>query len=182
MNIWSLKKLEEFLLSNNVDISNWGKSDAKTLNHLLNELIKNECEIYVKDGKVTRKVSNLSINVYYKNKVLKEDHQKFKDGRTRKRKMDWSVGEKLTKDELTNVRQSIHRAMSEELQINDIKDSQVTDKGNFETTSKSFSYPGVMMEMVIYKYDIILSDSQYNPDGYVEKQEDKETFFIWIDK
>ena len=105
--MWSLKKLEKILKDNGVDISKWGKGEAKTLNHLLQELIKDECKLEIKDGKVIRIVHALSINVIYKGEVLKEEYQRFKDGRIRKRKMDCSVAEKIHDDEIKDLNKAV---------------------------------------------------------------------------
>ena len=179
--IWSLKNLEKFLTENGVDISKWGTGEAKTVQHLLKELIKKECEINVVDGKVVRKVSALSINVLYKNEVLKEEYQRFKDGRIRRRRMDCSVAEKITEDEVSDINTAAKRAIKEELQIS-ISDNQIGEILHMERTRASGSYPDTIMDMVLYKCDVILEYNQYHPYGYIEHQEDKDTFFIWVDR
>ena len=178
--MWSLKKLEKILKDNGVDISKWGKGEAKTLNHLLQELIKDECKLEIKDGKVIRIVHALSINVIYKGEVLKEEYQRFKDGRIRKRKMDCSVAEKIHDDEIKDLNKAVKRALSEELRIKDISDDQITKLPQISRTRPSGSYPGTDMDMVLYKFNVVLKYHQYDPHGYVEHQEDKDTYFVWM--
>lgn len=182
LKIYSLKNLERLLTGNGVDISTWGKGSAKTLSHLLQELIKSECTIYVREGRVVRVVHALSINVLFKDEILKEGYQKFKDGRIRRRKMDCSVAEKLNSDEINDADNSVSRAMAEELQIYDIKNSQIKKGERIIRSRESDSYPGTLMDITLYKYDVILKEHQYSPNGYVEHQEDKDTFFVWIKK
>lgn len=178
--VWSLKNLENFLVENGVDISKWGRGEAKTLNHLLQELVKGECEIEIKDGKVLRIVHALSINVIYKGEILKEEYQRFKDGRIRRRKMDCSVAEKIHEDEIKDLNQAVKRALSEELKVKDISDEQIKELPKIHRTRASGSYPGTNMDMVLYKFDVLLKYHQYNPHGYVEHQKDKDTYFVWI--
>lgn len=182
LKIYSLKNLERLLTSNGVDISTWGKGSAKTLSHLLQELIKKECTIYVREGRVVRGVHALSINVIFKDEILKEEYQKFKDGRIRRRKMDCSVAEKLNSDEINDADNSVSRAMAEELQIYDIKNNQIKGGEKASRSRESDSYPGTLMDITLYRYDVTLQEHQYNPYGYVEHQEDKDTFFVWVKK
>ena len=94
--------------------------------------------------------------------------------------MDCSVAEKLTTKELNDVDGSVSRAMSEELQISDITNEQVVKVTQFTRVRESGSYPGTLMDMVLYKYDVTLKYHQYHPYGYIEHQEDKDTFFVWF--
>lgn len=110
--------------------------------------------------------------------ILKEDYQKFKDGRVRKRKMDASVAEKLDKND-RNLISAVIRGIKEELDV-DISESQISNNGKNRKIMDSMSYPGLNSIIDLFKYTVILNDSQYNPDGYVENQEDKSTYFKWI--
>ena len=97
--------------------------------------------------------------------ILKEDYQKFKDGRVRKRKMDASVAEKLDKNDKDLV-SAVKRGIKEELGFN-ITESQISDNGNNRKVMDSMSYPGLNSIIDLFKYTVILNESQYNPDGYV---------------
>jgi len=67
--IWARQKLEKLLSDHNIDTSEWGTGMSKTLQHLFYELIKDECELYVEDGKLKRKVEALSVTVFYKDEI-----------------------------------------------------------------------------------------------------------------
>lgn len=173
----NIKKLEKYLIDKNVDISSWGKGNAKTLNHLYNEIIKRECELIEDNGSLYRKLSSLSIRVYYNNLKLIEDRQEFKDGRTRRRKMEASVAEKISIND-KNLIESVKRALKEELNI-DVFDSQIIPNGEKSDFRESMSYPTLNMDIHLYKFTIKLDINQYNSEGYVEDQEDKKTYFVW---
>lgn len=172
-------KLEKFLLRNKLPINEWGKGSAKTIDHLFKEIIKGESKIEIIDNELVRHVKALSITVLYKNLILKEDYQKFKDGRVRRRKMDASVAEKLDKNDKDLVG-AVIRGIKEELDIT-INNSQISENGKNRQIMDSMSYPGLHSIVDLFKYTVILNDTQYKSDGYVENQEDKSTYFKWIE-
>lgn len=178
--IWTKGKLEKFLNSNNIDINQWGKGMSKTLDHLFNELIKGECELKVENNKLVRYVKALSIRVYYKDEKLIEEYQKMKDGRFRRRILDCSVAEKLTKYD-KDLTDAVCRALEEELGIKNIEHSQVTGGKNIKRFhANSEDFPGISMDLELYRYDVTLKYDQYHPYGYIEHQEDKDIFFTWV--
>ncbi len=177
--IWTISKLREMLLSNNVNILLWGKGMSKTLEHLFFEIVKGECEIEVKNGKVIRTIRALSINVFYKDEILREEYQKMKDGRFRRRKLDCSVAEKITRED-KDLNDAVKRALEEELNILDITNDQIKYKRELDRYYESSEdYPGIAMNIKLYKFDTHLKYVQYNPYGYVEHQNDKDIFFVW---
>ena len=178
--IWTRQKLEQFLSKNNVDTTQWGKGMAKTIQHLFYELIKGECELYLKDGKFERDVEALSITVFYKTERLEEEYQKMKDGRFRRRTLNASIGEKLTKDDV-NLNEAVKRALEEELSISGITDDQITPKGETNRHDKSSQdFPGITMNLKLHQFDVHLKYKQYHPYGYVEHQDDKDIYFVWV--
>lgn len=180
MFVLTKKSLKEFLIKHNIPLSEWGKGNAKTLNHLLNELIKGESHIYAKEGEIKREVSALSIIVTYKDLILREDHQEFNDGRKRRREMEASVAEKIDKND-KNLIEAVKRGIKEELGISINKD-QIVELDNSIKERESMSYPGIQSKAVLYRYHVELNDDQYNPDEYIETQEDKKTIFKWVKK
>lgn len=181
MTVWTRSKLKSYLAENNVDTSGWGKGMAKTFEHLFTELIKGECTLHVEGGKVFRDVEALSINIYYKDEQLIEEYQKMKDnGRFRRRILDCSVAEKLTKDD-KDLPTAVERALEEELGIKNVTHDQVTYvKEVFRVLPNSPDYPNITMNLKLYKFNVELKYEQYHPYGYVEHQEDKDIFFTWI--
>jgi hypothetical protein len=178
--IWTRQKLEKFLQQNNVDTSSWGKGMAKTLQHLFYELVKGECELKVEKNRVVRDVKSLSITVYYKDERLEEEYQKMKDGRFRRRVLDASVAEKLTKDD-GDLNEAVKRALEEELSITKITDDQMKYNGEADrTVENSQDFPGIAMNLKLYKFDVTLKYEQYHPYGYIEHQDDKDIYFVWV--
>ncbi len=178
--IWTRSKLQQFLKQHGVDVNEWGKGMAKTFDHLFNELIKGECDLKVENDKIVRYVRALSIRVYYKDERLIEEYQKMKDGRFRRRILDCSVAEKLTKYD-KDLDEAVGRALEEELSIKNITNEQVT-KGEELTrfVKSSEDFPGMAMSLNLYRYDVHLKYEQYHPYGYVENQEDKQIHFNWV--
>lgn len=44
----------------------------------------------------------------------------------------------------------------------------------------SLSYPGLTSKYKGHQFTCYLTEQQFNPEGYIEKQEDKSTFFTWV--
>jgi hypothetical protein len=180
----SLVRFELINLLNNygIPIDSWGKDGAKTVDHLVDE-INNKETVLVQNpetGTLTREFSFLAIVVLYidgnNTYQLIEDRQVFTDGRERRRSSDISVGEKIKYNE-SNIEQAIARALSEELGI---QGGFVAKEGEIvveEADSKS--YPGLKSHRVRYNSVVKISSEQYKPEGYVETQPDKTTYFIW---
>ena len=111
---------------------------------------------------------------------MKEDYQKFKkDNRVRKRDSEFSVAEKMIEGE--NAVEAAIRGVKEELGI-DIKKEQLKKKveNKLGERKDSNSYPGLHTIYRENSFTCVLTDDQYNEDGYVENQKDKSTYFKWI--
>ncbi len=181
------KKQEVILLlkKHNIPFERWGTGTAKTLNHLVEEIMEGETLLEENEsGELVRTVSIIYINVYYSDtktggrKKLVEDRQVFADGRERKRTyLAGSVAEKLKANEAPSA-DTVKRAIQEELDI--AYSGSVTETGQTEETQDSPSYPGLKMKAKNYFFEIELSDEAYRPEGYVEHQKDKDTHFKWI--
>jgi len=178
----------ELLRKHKIDLSKWGVSEAKTLKHLVKEIVSGESQIISqKDGTLLRCTTGASVLVYYAdgNRILKlkEEKQVFKGGRERVRTLDTplgysSVGEKMKIGE--QPIEAARRAISEELCIKD--DVSLVHKINFvKGPTPSTSYPGLMTKHVLDIYELFLPTHLYKPEGYMEEQEDKTNYFIWVD-
>lgn len=190
-----LKILEEFtedinntneliakLRQYHIPVDEWGVGQAKTPQHLLNEINDKECSIEDENGKLVRYIEFVGVKVYYIDEnenlyYLKEFEQIFRDGRVRRRTMKSSVSEKMKSGE--DPLESAIRGISEELGI-DVEKSQLKDGKEISFNGDSVSYPGLQTKYKGYQFTIYLTKEQYNPDGYVEEQEDKSTYFKWI--
>ncbi len=166
-----------------VPYENWGKGTSKTLEHLIREIIAGETILEVEGSGLVRKVSITFIDIFYidnsgKRFLLTEEKQVFKDGRERKRDFEGSIAEKLKANEIPG-QDAVQRAVEEELGIKDISPAQPKDTR--ETLEDSSSYPGLKMKAKKYHFEVGLSAEQYKPEGYIEHQSDKDTYFGWIE-
>lgn len=175
-----LVNLKEILHKYNIPIDLWGTGQSKTINNLLDELENNECSLEESDNKITRYIEFVGVKIYYtkgdEKFILKEDRQEFNDGRNRRRNMPNSVSEKMIFGE-DPVVASI-RGVKEELGIK-IDENQLIKHSNLNYNGGSLSYPGLETKYKGHKFICNLIDTQYNPNGYIEIQKDKKTFFIW---
>jgi hypothetical protein len=175
----SYEELLSLLKKYNIPLEKWGTGVYKTPKHLWKELQEKECVLSERDGKLYRDVDFVGARILYKkdgvNYRLWEDRAKVKDGRIRIRPIEHSMAEKFKSGE--NPINSLIRGMEEELGIK-LKDNQFTyyNKDRFENNG---DYPGIHSFHNGYFYLITLTDSQFNPEGYVEKQSDKTIYFVW---
>jgi hypothetical protein len=185
----NLKKKEQFtiddlkkqLIDAGIDISVWGTGQAKTLEHLLKEIDSGETILITgATGELLRKVVVGNADVYYqspdgKRYRLKEARQVFKDGRERQRDLGAAVCEKIKVDE--DPKDAMIRGIEEELGITG--EIALSETGTNIQQINSPSYPGLESVYSHHKFQVTLTDGQFNPDGYVENQSDKSTYFVW---
>lgn len=180
MFVLTKKSLSDYLIKFKIPIDVWGKGESKTIDHLLKEIIRGESVLKVDKNKLVREVKSLSIIVTHKDLKLVEDYQIFNDGRVRSRKMNASVAEKIDKDD-KDLNYAVVRGIKEELDI-DIRKDQIVRLGKIKKVRNSMSYPGMVSKMELFKFSINLDDDQFRPNGYVEVQDDKKTYFKWVKK
>ena len=182
----TLEGLRNYLSTYGIPVDSWGKGSAKTLDHLLEEINEGETVLVERERgtEVLREIKVASITVlYHKNGetyVLAEDRQEFSDGRVRKRtlKAKGSLSEKFKSHE--DQGEAAKRAIREELGIaGDVKLTQVKEEEEIEASQ---SFPGLKTIYHMYRFNAELTDNQYSPNGYVETQDDKKTYFIWKKK
>lgn len=157
----------------------WGTGEAKTLEHLITEITEGECELVETNGILIRQVRSVNIDIFYRDgkqlMYLYEEKQVFKDGRERVRKLQHSLGGKRKHSE--NPKFTAIREIKEELgfKLNPDYSSEGT-KGPVE----SQSYPGGISSFYIFHvYEAYVPSRLFNPDGYIEEQEDKTSYFKW---
>ena len=179
------QELTDKLIEYGIPVEAWGTGAAKTVKNLLTEIKKKDCTVVegMIDGKksLIRYIQFVGIQVFYDKNgevlKLKEDYQRFKDGRIRRRIMSASVGEKMLIGE--NKQLAAIRGVAEELGVK-IYSNQLQNGQTIEYKDKSQSYPGLETVYDGYGYDCFFTDEQYNTNGYVENQEDKDTYFVWF--
>lgn len=165
-----------------IEIHRWGINSAKTIQHLIKELNEEESVLCENDdGLLIRQLNVVTALIYFETSdgtqhILREENQVFGDGRMRQREnKDSSVSEKMKPNE--NPEDAIKRGIQEELNI---QGELIVTK--YETTTKTNytdSYPTLLSQYNIHRYRVHLSKEQFNADGYIEKQQDKTTTFVW---
>ena len=175
-----LKSLEEYLLRFGIPLEKWGKGYAKTLSHLLKEIESGECTILEEGGNILREIEFAMCEMFYRDGKnlfkLIEQKQVFNDGRTRIRDKESSVSEKMMIGE--DPLESLIRGIKEELGII-LDESQIEEVGDVKKTESSQSFPGLITRYNGHNFTCFLNQDQYSPNGYVEVQKDKSTYFIW---
>ncbi len=175
-----LNTLRQKLETAGVDLTKWGKGQAKTLSHLQKEL-ENQEAFVVNDeaGNILKKIKVSGAHVYHissnKKYYLKESKQIFIGGRERVRKLEQAVAEKIRPNE--TPQDAMVRGLREELGL--MGEIVIKEKGIKKKIRPSISYPGLKSHVTCYIFEVTLSEHQFRPEGYTEKQDDKITYFSW---
>lgn len=170
----------QMLKDHGIDTELYGTGTFKTIGHLYQEIHEGETELTEEGGQLIRKVQFVGARILYKKDGewirLYEEKQVFKDGRERRRtNMPYSAAEKFKAGE--DPKEVIVRGMKEELDLN-ISESQFTFY-NKKEFGEDGDYPGIKSFHIGYEFLVILTDEQYNPEGYIERQKDKDVYFTW---
>jgi len=173
-------EFREYLKGNGVPVDEYGKGTYKTIAHLYKEVKDGETILSEEDGGLVRRVEFVGAKVIYKAPEgtlrLYEAKQVFKDGRTRVRQeMPYSLAEKFKTGE--DPKEVLIRGIEEELGIN-IDYSQSVFYNKSEVINND-DYPGIKSIHIGHEYIVSLNREQYNPDGYIERQDDKDVYFEW---
>jgi hypothetical protein len=176
-----LTDLINLLKKHDIPCDLWGTGKSKTVNHLLDELKNNECELTEMNGTLTRFIEFVGVKIFYTDKegqrwFLKEDRQEFKDGRVRRRNMPSSVSEKMVAGEDPLI--AAIRGIREELGVK-VYGHQLMKRRDLHYDGGSLSYPGLDTKYKGHKFICEFDDSQFEHTGYIEVQSDKNTFFVW---
>jgi len=173
----------EKLMETGVPLDEWGKGEAKTLDHLIGEIVERVTVMVFDEEKSVwmRELEGIEIVVFYDHPdkgvlLLKEDRQVFSDGRIRKRGFSW-VSEKVEENEEVDI--AAIRGLKEELELSPPFKRGPIKKGKKLVEEDSRSYPGLPTKYDMDCFEVWLTPEQFNPEGYVEEQEDKTTFFVW---
>ncbi|CAN5609283.1 hypothetical protein BH23PAT2_BH23PAT2_10170 [soil metagenome] len=174
--------IQQKLFDADIDVSLWGEGQAKTLSHLVNEINEGETLLEMdKTGELVRRVAVGRADVFFTDTDgqtyrLREDRQIFKDGRTRRRTdIEASLSEKMKFHE--DPETAMIRGIQEELGISGGVALEST--GTDEERMTSPSYPGLTSEYTSINFKALLTEKQYKPEGYIERQQDKDTYFVW---
>jgi len=174
------QELTVLLQQYGIRLESFGQNSAKSLDHLLTEIVDGETVLAEQDGRLVRKVSVLGVDVFANindcAQHLVEDRQVFTDGRVRRRQMPTSISEKLHQGE--DVFAAVARALEEEIGVCKFTLLTPVPKTRVEIED-SPSYPGILSEYTKYEVEILIHSSEYCLDGYREVQKDKTTHFVW---
>lgn len=170
----------QMLKDKGIDIQLYGTGTFKTIGHLYQEIEEGETELTDENGQLVRRVQFVGARILYKKDGewlrLYEEKQIFKDGRERRRtNMPYSAAEKFKSGE--DPKEVIVRGMKEELKL-DITKDQFTFYNKKEIENND-DYPGIKSFHIGYEFLVVLNDEQYNPEGYIERQSDKDVYFTW---
>lgn len=165
-----------------IEINRWGTNDAKTIQHLIKEINEGESTLCENDdGLLVRQLNIVTAKIYFETNegtkyILSEDRQVFNDGRRRIRQNDSSVSEKMKPNE--NPEDAIKRGIQEELSIQG--ELIITNYEKKTSTNYTDSYPTLLSQYIIHRFNVYLNEAQFNINGYFEEQPDKTTYFIWL--
>ncbi|KKR78107.1 MAG: hypothetical protein UU23_C0003G0005 [Candidatus Curtissbacteria bacterium GW2011_GWA1_40_9] len=173
------EELEVQLRKHGIDFDKWGHGAQKTYAHLLEEIKSGETLLESKDDALLRKFKVVGVDVTYtdnngKSYRLREDRQVFNDGRERRRNLGTSIAEKLKPDESADT--AAHRALDEELGITV---ENINKRGEYHVRQPSESYSGLVSDYNAFIYEVKIDNDQFKPEGYIEVQQDKTSYFVW---
>ena len=175
-------ELVRTLTTAGIDTAGWGTGASKSPDDLLREIEQGEAELTAgSDGSMLRRIWVANVDVAHTDATgerwqLCETGQIFADGRPRERAdIPSAVKEKLHRGEEPLA--AAERGVREELGIGG--ELALVLLGTERKWSLSQSYPGLTNEVVVHAYRLELSSSQFRPEGYVERQSDKVTSFVW---
>lgn len=175
-------RITDLLRESHIPFEKWGTGMAKTIDHLVNEVRSGEATLEPNGNTLVRKLNVATVNVFHvtESATLKlyEEKQVFADARERRRELPSSLSERLGPAE--NPFHAARRAFWEELAI--IEDIDVNLKGfNFVKEESSPSFPGLPTWYALWHFNARIPRHLYLPEGYIERQEDKSSYFVWRD-
>ena len=180
VSIQSKDHLVAILKSAGIPVEEW--DSFKGVNDLFEEIQKGET-VFVYEGKeLIRQVSVARIYVFFTDMngdkyQLHEAKQVNTDGKERERGFDF-VSERFKAGE--EPVEAAKRGLGEELNMKGEIDLETGEVEESERTSPS--YPGLKSKYLTYCFNLNLSESQYNKEGYIEPDKGLEKFlshFAW---
>jgi len=173
-------EVEQWLLERAIPLQQWGRGEAKSLDHLVAELARGEAALSCENGEVYLQGRVVILNITWRAEdggvfQLVEDRQEFHDGRIRRRTTLGSLpGEKL--HEFESPEMAARRALREELVF---PDSFLLERGeSVRCLTSSQNYPGVIQRNNFIEFQGELPDRLMRP-CYVEHGADKRVYFSW---
>ncbi len=180
----SVKALRTLLQCHSVSYGSWGTGYTKQLRDLMKEILYGESVLLVRRGKLVRQVRHaqatitcLVDDVLYR---LVEERQEFANGVVRPREGDRSVSEKIQAGE--SPKAAMIRGIREELGIDAYVHKGLTRdsrRPRKRFKASAVSYPGLAVEHIEFQFTWLMPIECFRPEGYVERQKRKTTYFVW---
>lgn len=144
---------------------------------LLTEILSKETKLYrMQNGRYVREVRVGFCHISYRDLVLYEVRQVFRDGRETARFQPVAGKLRYNKD----ARQEMRREIMEEIGI-DAKELRFVS--NDESYSQDvYKFPGTDAFWINRYYEYRLSKAEFKEGGYKEVDKDKSTYFEWRHK
>ncbi len=183
----NLQELEEFLREHGVDTDAWtGLGKVKKSDDFYKEIKAGEAQLVrALRGEAhiaIRQIRPAGAYVFHFPRdeetglYLREEYVQDKiKGEKTDRKRPYSIGEKAIGDE--THQQAIVRGVREELGVDGEVATKLASKDVRE--EKSASFPGMTTQYQEERFNVLLADSQYRPEGYTENGAKKIIHFIW---
>ncbi len=172
---------------NGISTEHWGVGKAKTVEDLVDEVVKGECVLdRIAEGEVKRKmqIARVYVSIHMPNGQtleLWEDKQVMESGGSRDRlRFGAGLAEKMTK--LEEPTGAAARGIEEELfeKKKVVPPNSLRFVAELDEEEESQSYPGLTTQLHIFKYEWDMPPNLYKEDGYVEtKPNGQQTFFKW---
>lgn len=162
-----------------VPLEQWGKGGAKTLDDLAIEILTGKSELVKNGAGLLRLVRTVTITIRFidgkRVLQLKEDRQVFKGGKEVRRELQVSIVEKLKPGEdpvIAAERALYNFGIKEKIPL-------IVERKKVQGPTPSQLYPGIKTRSETHPFEVYLSRPLFNPDGYVEKQDDCTVYFVW---
>ena len=150
-----------------LDVSNFGRGEAKTVRHLFDEVRGGKCTLGLCDGSVVRSVVNTQIKLRHGYKILVEKMQLLEDGRKRVRK-DGNRGLLIVVKNrpAEGWRDAARRGLQDELNLR-AEQVDLCDEGSIERKNRTVdspSFPGVATTYTETHCDARLLQDRLTPE------------------
>jgi hypothetical protein len=151
INIHTIRDLKDCLRANAIELSDWGKGNAKNLEQLFEEIINGECWLHA--NPLIRVLPIVQVLIHADGNILVETAQELTDQRMRERNLPPS--EKMKPNE--DWHSATIRCVEEELSVTPNQINFVTrDCTPIVRQRNSQSYPGLSSQYHIYKVDVLI--------------------------
>lgn len=175
----TIDQLEVELRAAGFDTTEWGDGATKRVDDLWEELESGETELSLVDGELVRKTYVAGVDVYAESGGqwyrLVEEKQVFANGAERRRELASSIAEKMRPQE--SIEEAAHRALQEELGVTGPVSVSSTGEDVIQKASQSFG--GMQTKLHRRTASVQISEQDFRPEGYVERQPDKSIYFVW---